>query len=215
MLKVDKRLIQSGLIAIFCVSLVLLIGQLAAIKAIEAKNKRNLVAAEALDLDVVHPKEIIYVVKKGDSVFRIAQKYKVHRYQIRMWNNLDTNNYIYPGQKLIIKQVDYGSVEGLASWYGPNFHGKNMANGEVYDMHDIVVAHRTLPLGRKVVITNLENGRSIIAPVLDRGPYVMDSQGNYTREIDLSYAVAQKLGTIKKGVVLARIEPINEPLPQD
>ena len=115
----------------------------------------------------------------------------------------------------MIKQVDYEPVEGLASWYGPNFHGKNMANGEVYNMHDIVVAHRTLPLGRKVVITNLENGRSIIAPVLDRGPYVKDSQGNYTREIDLSYAVAKELGTIKKGVVSTRIEPINEPLPRD
>ncbi|MCK5211627.1 septal ring lytic transglycosylase RlpA family protein [Candidatus Parcubacteria bacterium] len=212
MLKIDKRLIQSGVIAIFCVSLVLLLGQLAAIKVIETKNKQNLEATEVME--VVHPKEIIYVVKKGDSVFRIAQKYKVHRYQIRTWNNIDTNNYIYPGQQLIIKQVDYEPIEGLASWYGPNFHGRNMANGEVYDMHDIVVAHRTLPLGQKVIITNLENGRSIVAPVLDRGPYVKDSQGNYTREIDLSYAVAQRLGTIQKGVVSARIEPINEPLPQ-
>ncbi len=213
MLKINKRLIQVSLVTVFGVSLVLLLGQLAAIKVIESKNKQNLVASVATD--EIMPREIIYTVQKGDSVFRIAQKYKVHRYQLRAWNNIDISNYIYPGQHLIIKQVDYEPMEGLASWYGPNFHGRNMANGEVYDMHAIVVAHRTLPLGQKVLITNLENGRSIVAPVLDRGPYVKDSQGNYTREIDLSYAVAQKLGTIKKGVVSARIEPINEPLPQD
>ncbi|MCD4761658.1 septal ring lytic transglycosylase RlpA family protein [bacterium] len=213
MLKINKKLTQISLIAIFGAILILFLGQYAALRANEIQNKQNLESAEALN--EVQPREIIYVVKKGDSVFQIAQKYKVHRYQLRAWNNLDTSNYIYPGQKLIIKQVDYEPVEGLASWYGPNFHGKNMANGEIYDMNDIVVAHRTLPLGRKVVITNLENGRSIVAPVLDRGPYVVDSQGNYTREIDLSYAVAQKLGTIKKGVVSARIEPINEPLLRD
>ena len=213
MLKVSRKLIQTSLITVFSVTLVLLAGQYATLKAIEIKNKQSLEAVEILD--EVQPREIIYTVKGGDSIYRIAQKYKVHRYQIRLWNNLESGAYLHPGQELMIKQVDYEPVEGLASWYGPNFHGKNMANGEVYNMHDIVVAHRTLPLGRKVVITNLENGRSIIAPVLDRGPYVKDSQGNYTREIDLSYAVAKELGTIKKGVVSTRIEPINEPLPQD
>ena len=213
MLKVSRKLIQTSLITVFSVTLVLLAGQYATLKAIEIKNKQSLEAAETPD--EVQPREIIYTVKGGDSIYRIAQKYKVHRYQVRLWNNLESGAYLHPGQKLIIKQVDYEPVEGLASWYGPNFHGKNMANGEIYNMHDIVVAHRTLPLGRKVVITNLENGRSIVAPVLDRGPYVKDSQGNYTREIDLSYAVAKELGTIKKGVVSTRIEPINEPLPRD
>lgn len=158
--------------------------------------------------------EVVYEVKQGDSVFGIASKFKVHRYQIRQWNNIGVNNYLQPGQKLIIKKVDYEPYAGLASWYGPNFHGKNMANGQVYDMYSIVVAHRTLPLGRQVRVTNLDNGKSIIAPVLDRGPYVKNSQGEYTREIDLSYAVASELGTVRKGVVPVRIEPINEPLPE-
>jgi len=158
------------------------------------------------------PMEIIYTVQKGDCLYKIATKYKVHLWQIRQWNNLGYDSCLHPGQELIIKQVDYESCEGLASWYGPGFHGQNMANGQVYNMYDIVVAHRTIPLGRKVKVTNLENGKSIIAPVLDRGPYVKSSQGKYTREIDLSYAVAQELGTIQKGVVLAKIEPINEPL---
>ncbi|MFC1678563.1 septal ring lytic transglycosylase RlpA family protein [Patescibacteria group bacterium] len=159
--------------------------------------------------------ELVYTVKKGDSLYRIADKYKVHIYQIREWNDLGSNSLLRPGQEIIIKRVDYQPIEGLASWYGPNFHGQPMANGEIYNMNEIIVAHRTLPLGRKVRITNLENGRSIIAPVLDRGPYVINRKGEYTREIDLSYKVAQELGTIKKGVVLARIEPINKPLPID
>jgi len=158
------------------------------------------------------PSEIIYIVKPGDSVAKIACKYKVHRYQIRQWNNIDTSNAIRPGQELVIKQVDYPAYEGLASWYGPGFHGQNMANGQVYDMNKIIVAHRTLPLGRKVCVTNLDNGRSIVAPVLDRGPYVKNNQGEYTREIDLSYVVALELGTIKKGVVPVKIEPIDESL---
>lgn len=166
-------------------------------------------------MTVPEPSQIIHIVKPGESVFRIAQNYKVHRYQIRAWNNISSSNNIRPGQKLIIKQVDYPAVEGRASWYGPNFHGRNMANGEVYDMYDIVVAHRTLPLGRLVKVTNLENGKFIIAPVLDRGPYVTNSSGVYTREIDLSYAVARELGTISRGVVNARIEPIHEPLLQN
>lgn len=158
------------------------------------------------------PSEVVYTVKPGDSVAKIAYKYKVHRYQLRQWNDLTVENIISPGQQLVIKHVEYPAVDGLASWYGPGFHGQNMANGQVYDMHSIVVAHRTLPLGTKVKVTNLDNGRSIIAPVLDRGPYVKNSNGEYTREIDLSYGVALELGTIKKGVVLTKIEPINEPL---
>jgi len=58
----------------------------------------------------------------------------------------------------------------MASWYGPGFNGRKMANGQIYDMNDISVAHRTLPFGTKLRITNLMNGKSIIAPVLDRGP---------------------------------------------
>jgi rare lipoprotein A len=162
---------------------------------------------------IEHPKEVVYVVKSGDSLYRIADKYNVHLYQIREWNGLGNSSFLHPGDEIIVKHVEYDAYEGLASWYGPNFHGKNMANGEVYDMNKIIVAHRTLPLGTKVRVTNLDNGKSIIAPVLDRGPYVKDGQGNYTREIDLSYGVALALGTIQKGVVPARIEPMNEPLP--
>lgn len=180
-----------------------------ALKGKEEEKKEEASKEEVLE----QPTEVVYTVKSGDSLCRIADKYNVHLYQVREWNNLGYSPLLHPGDEIVIKHVEYEPREGLASWYGPNFHGKNMANGQVYDMNKIIVAHRTLPLGTKVKVTNLDNGKSIVAPVLDRGPYVKDWNGNYTREIDLSYGVALALGTIQKGVVPAKIEPINEPLP--
>src|SRR3989344_8600373 len=76
---------------------------------------------------------------------------------------------------------------GVASWYGEKFHGRMMANGKTYDMNRFTVAHRTLPFGTQVCITNPENGRSVKATVTDRGPYVAP------RIIDLSRRVAREL----------------------
>lgn len=82
---------------------------------------------------------------------------------------------------------------GSASWYGPGFHGKKTANGERYNMHAMTAAHKTLPLGTKVQVTNLSNGRKIIVRINDRGPF------HGGRIIDLSKKAAQKLGIIKSG----------------
>lgn len=84
---------------------------------------------------------------------------------------------------------------GLASWYGPGFHGKKMANGRAFDMYRLTVAHKTLRLGTEVCITNKENGRSVRATVTDRGPYIEP------RIIDLSRGVADQLGMTEQGVV--------------
>lgn len=93
---------------------------------------------------------------------------------------------------------------GLASYYGPGFHGKETASGEVFDERAMTAAHRTLPLGTTVRVTNLENGRSVIVRINDRGPYGR----NYRRGtiIDLSRGAAQRLGFIKAGLVRVRIE---------
>lgn len=203
-----KRNLGIILLIILLISLIFI--PTASIIALKGKSEE----VKKID-EVEQPKQVVYVVKAGDSLYRIADKYNVHLYQIRQWNNLGNRSSLHPGDEIVIKYVEYDAYDGFASWYGPNFHGKNMANGEVYNMHDIVVAHRTLPLGIKVRVTNLDNGKSIVAPVLDRGPYVRDGQGNYSREIDLSYGVALALGTVQKGVVPARIEPLNEPLPLD
>jgi rare lipoprotein A (peptidoglycan hydrolase) len=88
---------------------------------------------------------------------------------------------------------------GIASWYGPGFHGRETANGERFDQNQLTAAHRTLPLGTTAVITNLETGKSVEVKITDRGPYVKG------RKIDLSRAAARKLGMTKKGVAKVKI----------
>jgi rare lipoprotein A len=85
--------------------------------------------------------------------------------------------------------------EGLASWYGPDFHGKRASSGEVYDMHSMTAAHRTLPLGTLVRVRHLGNHRQVDVRINDRGPFVRERE----RIIDLSYAAAQQLGVVGPG----------------
>jgi rare lipoprotein A len=84
---------------------------------------------------------------------------------------------------------------GRASWYGPRFHGRRMANGEIYDMHTVQAAHKGLPLGSVVEVINLDNRKSILVKITDRGPYIKG------RIIDLSYAAARALDMVHRGVV--------------
>ena len=84
---------------------------------------------------------------------------------------------------------------GIASWYGPGFHGNRTANGEIYDMNGISAAHKTLPFGTIVRVVDLETGRSIVVRINDRGPFI---EG---RIIDLSKGAAEKLGMIQRGVI--------------
>ncbi|MES0370864.1 MAG: septal ring lytic transglycosylase RlpA family protein [Mariprofundaceae bacterium] len=89
---------------------------------------------------------------------------------------------------------------GTASWYGTKFHGKTTANGERYDMYAMSAAHKTLPMPTMVRVTNLNNGRSVVVRVNDRGPFVK------TRVIDLSYAAAKTLGYDNAGTAPVRVE---------
>jgi len=89
---------------------------------------------------------------------------------------------------------------GTGSWYGRDFHGKLTANGERYDMHALSAAHKTLPLPTLVRVTNLENGRSVIVRVNDRGPFVKN------RVIDLSYAAANALAYTRQGTARVRVQ---------
>jgi len=102
-------------------------------------------------------------------------------------------------------KVDYAYRErGLASWYGPNFHGKRTANGETFDMHEVSAAHKTLPLPSVVRVTNLENGRSLVVRVNDRGPFVRG------RIIDLSQKAAELLDFADKGTAMVEVELVPE-----
>lgn len=94
--------------------------------------------------------------------------------------------------------------EGVASWYGPGFHGKRTANGEVFDQHDITAAHRTLQLPCIARVTNLDNGRQIEVRINDRGPFKKD------RIIDLSKKSAQLLGVHLNGTARVRVEVVKD-----
>jgi rare lipoprotein A len=102
-------------------------------------------------------------------------------------------------------KVDLAYEEsGIASWYGPNFHGKKTANGEIFDMTLIGAAHKTLPMPSVVRVTNLENGRSLIVRINDRGPFVRG------RIIDLSRRAAELLGFSNKGTAMVHVRLLPE-----
>jgi rare lipoprotein A len=94
-----------------------------------------------------------------------------------------------------------GGIElGLASWYGPDFHGRPTSSREIYDMNDMTAAHPSLPFGTRVMVTNLDNEQTAVVRINDRGPFVKG------RIIDLSYAAARVLGMIGPGTARVRLE---------
>jgi rare lipoprotein A len=121
-------------------------------------------------------------VPKGGGAYKVGAPYR-----------LNGKTY-YPSENPAYR------AEGIASWYGPDFHGRRTANGEVYDMHGISAAHPTMPIPSYARVTNLENGRSIIVRVNDRGPYA------YNRLIDLSIGTAKALDFYGRGLAKVRVE---------
>ena len=99
-----------------------------------------------------------------------------------------------------VKYIDLGSMN--ASWYGPRFHGRLTANGEIYDQMGYTAAHKSLPFGTLLRLTNQQNHKSIIVRINDRGPYIPG------RKIDLSKKVAIELGAYEKGVVKLDVEKV-------
>ncbi len=95
-----------------------------------------------------------------------------------------------------------GVQTGIASWYGPGFHGNRTANGEIYDQYELTAAHPSLPLGTRAMVTNLDNGRSVEVRINDRGPFVAG------RAIDLSYAAARAIGMVGPGTARVRVEAL-------
>lgn len=95
--------------------------------------------------------------------------------------------------------------KGIASWYGKDFHGRKTANGEIYDMHKYTAAHKTLPLGSHIRVTNLQNERSIVVIVNDRGPFVKE------RILDLSYNAARQLDMDEDGLAPIKLEVVQLP----
>ena len=121
-------------------------------------------------------------VPKGGGGYKVGQPYTIN------------GQTYYPTDNPSYK------AEGIASWYGPDFHGRLTANGEVFDMHGISAAHPTMPLPSYARVTNLDNGRSIIVRVNDRGPYARN------RLIDVSIGAANALGFYGDGLAHVRVE---------
>lgn len=101
-----------------------------------------------------------------------------------------------------LPHADGFTEKGIASWYGPQFHGRRTSSGEVFDMHRITAAHKTLPLHTLVKVTNRSNGKHVILPINDRGPFVKG------RIIDLSYAAAREIGMIGPGLTDVTVEAL-------
>ena len=119
---------------------------------------------------------------KGGGVYRVGAPYTV------------------AGRVYVPEENPHYQAEGLASWYGDDFHGRETANGEVFDLNGISAAHPTLPLPCYARVTNLSNGRSLIVRVNDRGPYHGD------RIIDVSMKAAHLLGFHERGTAWVRVE---------
>lgn len=131
-------------------------------------------------------------VENQDKAAKPGQTFKPHLKIGKPYKKGDT--WYYPKA-----QPDYDET-GIASWYGPGFHGKATANGERYDQNALTAAHTTLPLPVKVRVTNLENGRQIVVRVNDRGPFA------HGRLIDLSKRGAELLGFKEQGTAKVRVE---------
>lgn len=123
-------------------------------------------------------------IPKGGGVYKVGKPYKV------------AGKWYYPRE-----DTKYDEV-GVASWYGDDFHGRQTANGEIYDMHALSAAHPTLPLPTYARVTNLSNGRSVVVRVNDRGPYAHD------RLIDLSAQTAKVLDMRHHGLAKVRVQYI-------
>jgi rare lipoprotein A len=107
------------------------------------------------------------------------------------------------GKRYVVLATADGYTErGVASWYGPTFHGENTSSGERYDMYAMTAAHKTLPLPTYARVTNLRNGRSVVVRINDRGPFVAN------RLIDLSYTAAAKLDMIREGTTLVEVKAL-------
>ncbi|MGA2894075.1 MAG: septal ring lytic transglycosylase RlpA family protein [Xanthobacteraceae bacterium] len=121
-------------------------------------------------------------VPKGGGVYRVG------------------NPYVVAGRVYVPEDNPHYRAEGVASWYGSDFHGRATANGEIFDAESISAAHPTLPLPSYVRVTNLNNGHSLIVRVNDRGPYAAN------RIIDVSKRAAHLLGFTARGTALVRVE---------
>ncbi|AGF76951.1 rare lipoprotein A [Desulfocapsa sulfexigens DSM 10523] len=137
-----------------------------------------------------------HTIQEGETLWGLAvKKYHVHVKDIMADNGISDPTTLQIGQTIKIRLPESSGEEPVvASWYGQDFHGKPMANGDIYDMHAATIAHKEMPLGTRVELKNTETGEKVRAVVTDRGPYIDG------RDVDLSYGLAKKLSLVEQGV---------------
>jgi rare lipoprotein A len=142
--------------------------------------------------------ENIYV---NDTNYTPTTSYKTtHTKKVKLKPYKVLGRWYYP------RYVSVGEIfRGISSWYGPDFHGKLTANGEIYNMYDYTAANKIMPLGTVVKVTNLNNGKSVVVRINDRGPFVKE------RILDLSYAAGKKIGIDKTGTAPVEIVVLKTP----
>jgi rare lipoprotein A (peptidoglycan hydrolase) len=114
----------------------------------------------------------------------------------RAWENLTL-----PEDTAAVTAGSFRTI-GRASWYGPRFDGNPTASGETFDMNALTAAHRSLPLGSRALVRNIDNGREVVVKINDRGPYITG------RDIDLSYGAARALHMVPDGLARVEITPL-------
>ena len=147
------------------------------------------------DLTESHPSkgDALSVVKSDVSNTEVANAPDIsHRYKYKIKGK----------QYRVFQSKDNFQQIGIASWYGPGFHGKRTANGEIYNMNAMTAAHKTLPLGTIVEVTNLMTGKKIRVIINDRGPFYNG------RVIDLSKKSAKEIGMLKRGYIKVHIKVV-------
>ncbi|MBD3326594.1 septal ring lytic transglycosylase RlpA family protein, partial [candidate division KSB3 bacterium] len=143
------------------------------------------------------PSFTAYTIQKGDTLWDLATtRFQIPVEELIQLNGIENPRLIQPGQKIQVPLPNTTPRDEVvvASWYGPKYHGKTMANGETFDMFAATIAHKDLPLGTRVELENPDTGIRAKATVTDRGPYI---EG---RDVDLSYGLARKLALVEKGV---------------
>jgi len=149
-----------------------------------------------------NPTENLFVNENGNEVVGGSQQQAGLR--IRKSERGNMESYVVRGERYFtLDNSDGYSARGVASWYGPNFHGRTASNGEVYDMYRLTAAHKTLPLPTYARVTHVENGRSVMVKINDRGPFSGD------RIIDLSFAAALRLGMVSDGTATVEVKALS------
>lgn len=181
----------SGMVLAFSLSL--------AMPALAAPHKDSVKMAK------VHKKDVKSTKKSAKKVTQASKERETGKKTVSRSKSAEKTESVKDDREVWLKRAQEGDMlTGKASWYGKDFHKKATASGVDYDMYTFTAAHRTLPMGTIVKVTDASHGNSVMVCVTDRGPYVRG------RIIDLSYAAARKLDLEDRGVCNVKLEVVSD-----